>query len=161
MATTWKLLETWDGTREQTYPDPENEGETKTETLTGITDIKVLFTCKDKTPNVKHERTVNVVLDADGKYDEAAMKECWGENTNDILNSFQEELSQLDDWNSSNIDESINIFVNAINVGKGKLMQPLRIALTGALKGPSIPDLMTLLGKETCLIRFKNILKNS
>ena len=61
MATTWKLLETWDGTREQTYPDPENEGETKTETLTGIMDIKVLFTCKDKTPNVKHERTVNVV----------------------------------------------------------------------------------------------------
>ena len=95
------------------------------------------------------------------EYDEAAMKKCWGENTNDILNSFQEELSQLDDWNSSNIDDSINIFVNAINVGKGKLMQPLRIALTGALKGPSIPDLMTLLGKETCLIRFKNILKNS
>ena len=53
MATTWKLLETWDGTREQTSPDPENEGETKTETLTGITDIKVLFTCTDKTPKVE------------------------------------------------------------------------------------------------------------
>ena len=75
MATTWKLLETWDGTREQSIPDPENEGETKTETLTGITDIKVLFTCKDKTPNVKHERMVNVVLDSDGNYDETAMKE--------------------------------------------------------------------------------------
>ena len=75
MATTWKLLETWDGTREQSMPDPENEGETKTETLTGITDIKVLFTCKDKTPNVKHERMVNVVLDSEGNYDETAMKE--------------------------------------------------------------------------------------
>jgi len=95
------------------------------------------------------------------EYDEAAMKKCWGENTNDILNSFQEELSQLDDWNSSKIDELIDKIVNAINVGKGKLMQPLRIALTGTLKGPSIPDLMTLLGKEKCLIRIKNILKNS
>ena len=95
------------------------------------------------------------------EYDEAAMKKCWGENTKGILNSFQEELIYLDNWNSSNIDESINKFVNAINCGKGKLMQTLRIALTGALKGPSIPDLMTLLGKETCLIRFKNILKNS
>lgn len=75
MATTWKLLETWDGTREQTSPDPENEGETKTETLTGITDIKVLFTCTDKTPKVEHERMVNVVLDSDGNYDETAMKE--------------------------------------------------------------------------------------
>ena len=75
MATTWKLLETWDGTREQASPDPENEGETTTETLTGIMDIKVLFTCKDKTPNVKHERMVNVILDSEGNYDETAMKE--------------------------------------------------------------------------------------
>ena len=59
-----------------------------------------------------------------------------GENANGILNSFQEELSHLDDWNSFNINESIDKCVNAINVGKGKLMQPLRIALTGALKGP-------------------------
>ena len=95
------------------------------------------------------------------EYDESAMKKCWGENTKDILNSFQGELSNLNDWNSSNIDESINKCVNVINVGKGKLMQPLRIALTGALIGPSIPDLMNLLGKETCLIRIKNILKNS
>ena len=74
---------------------------------------------------------------------------------------FQQELSQLDDWNSSNIDELIDKIVNATNVGKGKLMQPLRIALTGTLRGPSIPDLMTLLGKKKCLIRIKNILKNS
>ena len=95
------------------------------------------------------------------EYNESAMKKCWGENTKGTLNSFQEELSNLNNWNSSNIDESINKFVNALNVGKGKLMQPLRIALTGALKGPSIPDLMNLLGKETCLIRIKNILKNN
>ena len=95
------------------------------------------------------------------EYDKAAMKKCWSEKTNGILKSFQEELSHLDDWSSSNIDELIDRCVNTICVGKGKLMQPIRIALTGALKGPPIPNLMTLLGKETCLVRFKNILKNS
>ena len=95
------------------------------------------------------------------EYDEAAMKKCWAESTTGILISFQEELSHLVNWNRSNIDELIDKCVNVFNVGKGKLMQPLRIAFTGALKGPSIPDLMTLLGKETCLIRIKNILKNS
>ena len=29
MAVTYKLLETFDGTRKQTVPDPENEGKTK------------------------------------------------------------------------------------------------------------------------------------
>ena len=95
------------------------------------------------------------------EYDEAAMKKCWVESTTGTLNSFLEELSHLDNWNRSNIDELIDKCVKSFNVGKGKLMQPLRIAFTGALKGPSIPDLMTLLGKETCLIRIKNILKNS
>ena len=79
----------------------------------------------------------------------------------DILNSFQKELRHLDDWNSSKIDKSIDKCVNAFNVERGKLMQPLRIALTGALKGPSISDMMNLLGKETCLIRFKNIIENN
>jgi glutamyl-tRNA synthetase len=93
-------------------------------------------------------------------YDDEVMNVSWGENTNDLLNSFQEELSHLDDWNSSNIDELIDECVMINNVGKGKLMQPVRVALTGALKGPSISDLMALLGKETCLLRLKNILKN-
>ena len=64
-------------------------------------------------------------------------------------------------WNSFNIDELIDKCVNAFDVGKGNLMQPLRIALTGALKGPPIPDLMTILGEATCLIRIKNILMNN
>ena len=95
------------------------------------------------------------------EYDDVAMKRCWSENTNDILNSFQKELWHLDDWNSSKIDKLINKCVMANNIGRGKLMQPLRIALTGALKGPSISDMMNLLGKETCLIRLKNIIENS
>lgn len=73
MAVTYKLLETFDGTRKHTAPDPENEGKTKEETLTGITDIEVEF--KSDSPDVTHVRLVNVVLDKDGKYDDAATKE--------------------------------------------------------------------------------------
>jgi len=73
MAVTYKLLETFDGTRKHTVPDPENEGETKEETLTGITDIEVEF--KSDSPDVTHVRLVNVAFDTDGNYDEAAMKE--------------------------------------------------------------------------------------
>ena len=94
-------------------------------------------------------------------YDEEVIKRYWEENTNDILHSFQEEINHLDSWSTSNIDQIIDKCVMANKIGKGKLMQPLRIALTGALKGPSISDLMNLLGKETCLLRIKNILKNS
>jgi hypothetical protein len=71
MAVTYELLETFTGTRVQSISDPDNEGETIEETLTGITDIQVRFTSDDDTP-VVHERSVNVCFDADGAYDEAA-----------------------------------------------------------------------------------------
>ena len=72
MAVTYKLLETFDGTRKQIVPDPDDEGKTKEETLTGIKDIEVEFKSDD--PDVTHVRLVNVVLDKDGKYDDTATK---------------------------------------------------------------------------------------
>jgi hypothetical protein len=72
MAITWTKNETFDGTRVQTTPDPNNEGETISETLTGIRDIEVTFTEDATTPNTTHTRMVNVCFAADGAYDEAA-----------------------------------------------------------------------------------------
>jgi len=86
MATTWELLETWDGTREESMPDPENEGETITNTLTDIKDIKVKFTCDDVTPTLEHERFVNVCLDANGAYDSDAMEIRLAEVANGVCN---------------------------------------------------------------------------
>ena len=77
MAVTYKLLETFDGTRKHTAPDPENEGKTKEEILTDITDIEVEFKSED--PDVTHTRMVNVVFDKDGKYDDEATKTRIGE----------------------------------------------------------------------------------
>jgi hypothetical protein len=73
MAVTWTKNETFDGTRVQTTPDPDNEGETISETLTGIRDIEVTYTEDATTPNTIHTRKVNVCFEADGTtYDAAA-----------------------------------------------------------------------------------------
>ena len=72
MAITWTKNETFDGTRVQTMPDPDNEWETISETLTGIRDIEVTFTEDATSPATVHSRMVNVCFAADGTYDEAA-----------------------------------------------------------------------------------------
>ena len=71
MAITFTKNETFDGTRTQTMPDPDNEGETISETVTGIRDIEVTFSSDD--PVTTHTRMVNVCFEADGTtYDSAA-----------------------------------------------------------------------------------------
>ena len=124
--------------------------------------VKVIDLIKDRIKTLSDVKEHAFYFFNDPKeYDEKVMKKCWEKNTNKILNNFLEDISSLDSWTNAKIDQLIDRFVVANNIGKGKLMQPLRIALTGALKGPSISDLMILLGKETCLLRFKNILNNS
>ena len=69
MTVTYELLEEYTGTRSQEMPDPDNEGETLTSEA-DCRDINVRFT--SDTPEVTHERSVNVCFDADGAYDAAA-----------------------------------------------------------------------------------------
>jgi len=66
MTITYTKTETFDGTRVQTRPDPENEGETISETVTGIRDIEVTFTEDATDPAITHTRMVNVCFEADG-----------------------------------------------------------------------------------------------
>lgn len=73
MEVTYKLLESFDGTREYSIPDPENEGETLTETVTNVRDVEVEFSSSN--PSVTHTRFVNVVFDSEGEYDADATAE--------------------------------------------------------------------------------------
>ena len=56
--------------------------------------------------------------------------------------------------------ESMTKFVENKGIGKGQLIQPLRVALTGTLTGPSMVELMVLLKKDTCIRRIKNSLSS-
>ena len=73
MAITYTKNETFDGTRVHDIPDPDNEGQTISETITGVRDIEVTFTEDATDPNTVHTRMVNVCFAADGTtYDDAA-----------------------------------------------------------------------------------------
>ena len=42
----------------------------------------------------------------------------------------------------------------------GKVMMPLRLALVGELKGPDVPDILELIGKEESIARISNAVNN-
>jgi hypothetical protein len=77
MSVTYELLETFTGTRVNEMPDPDNEGQATEVTQENVRDIKVRFTCTDS--GCVHERSVNVVFDSEGNYDNDATLERCGE----------------------------------------------------------------------------------
>lgn len=89
------------------------------------------------------------------EYQEKARKKAWGEQSGALLLGLDQELERLE-FTSQGLSEALHSYAEAQQVGMGKLMMPLRLALVGELKGPDVPDIMEILGKEETRARIQH-----
>ncbi|WP_407401943.1 glutamate--tRNA ligase [Chryseobacterium sp.] len=93
-------------------------------------------------------------------YDEKASKKAWNEETSAILTEFAEVLESTEVYTSENLKQHIHDFAENKGLGMGKVMMPLRLALVGELKGPDVPDILELIGKQESTARISNAVNN-
>jgi glutamyl-tRNA synthetase len=79
-------------------------------------------------------------------YDEKAAKN-WKEETPELMKQVIEQLQNIDDFTSLNIETILKEWMTTNEIGMGKVMQPLRLSLVGALKGPHLFDIIEMIGK--------------
>lgn len=89
-------------------------------------------------------------------YDEKAAKKAYNEQTSEILSELSVQLKALENYTSDTIKETISRFAESRNLGMGKVMMPLRLVLVGELKGPDVPDIVQLIGKEETAARIES-----
>jgi len=91
-------------------------------------------------------------------YDEKASKKQWKSETGMLLEELSTIVSSIEVFTSQNIETIVKEWITNKEVGFGKVMQPLRLALVGALKGPHLFDIIEMIGKEETIHRIhKNI----
>ncbi len=93
-------------------------------------------------------------------YDEKAVKKAWTENTSKVLGDLSAKL-EASEFDSESLREVIHRFAEEHALGLGKVMMPLRLALVGELKGPDVPDIMNIIGKEETLERIANAIRSN
>jgi len=98
-------------------------------------------------------------FEAPTSYDEKASKKAWNDETSAILGELSSNLEGAD-FNAENLKQVVHDFAENKGLGMGKVMMPLRLALVGELKGPDVPDIMELLGKEETTSRISNAINN-
>ncbi len=98
-------------------------------------------------------------FEAPTSYDEKASKKAWNDQTSAILEELASYLENTD-FNAENLKNAIHDFAENKGLGMGKVMMPLRLSLVGELKGPDVPDIMELLGKEETISRINNAINN-
>lgn len=92
---------------------------------------------------------------APDSYDAKAVKKGWKEDTGELMNQLMEVLKDALDFSSKNIEDSVKDWIATNNLGFGRVMQPFRLSLVGALKGPHLFDICEMIGKEETLLRIE------
>ncbi|WP_348812071.1 glutamate--tRNA ligase [Flavobacterium maritimum] len=87
-------------------------------------------------------------------YDEKASKN-WKEETPFLMQSLISILEEIGEFSSMNIETIVKDWMTKNEIGMGKVMQPFRLSLVGALKGPHLFDIVELIGKEETINRIQ------
>jgi glutamyl-tRNA synthetase len=87
-------------------------------------------------------------------YDEKARKN-WKEETPALMQELISVLGEITDFTSLNIEIIVKDWMTKNEIGMGKVMQPFRLSLVGALKGPHLFDIVELIGKEETIKRIE------
>jgi len=93
-----------------------------------------------------------------GDYDEGAAKKHLRPVAEGPLRAIGNRLADLAVWEPERLNEAVRITAEELEIGMGKIAQPLRVALTGTAVSPSIDKTLWLIGRERSLERIERAL---
>ncbi len=76
-----------------------------------------------------------------------------------VLRALRERLRDLVDWSPESLNNVVRIVADELEVGMGKVAQPLRVALAGSAVSPSIDRTLWLVGRDRSLRRLDDALE--
>ncbi|PIF61295.1 glutamate--tRNA ligase [Flavobacterium sp. 11] len=87
-------------------------------------------------------------------YDEKASKN-WNSATPVLMQELISVVEEITDFTSMNIETIVKDWMTKNEIGMGKVMQPFRLSLVGALKGPHLFDIVEVIGKDETIKRIQ------
>ena len=92
------------------------------------------------------------------EYDDKAISKFVDDVGINILSDLKEILSNIFDWNEKNLDIALKNYQSEHELPIPKVNQPIRIALTGSTRSPSLGLTLVLFGKDKSLDRISKLL---
>ncbi|MCX7862238.1 MAG: glutamate--tRNA ligase [Bacteroidales bacterium] len=98
------------------------------------------------------------------QYDETVVKKKIKPSAIDILHNINLKLKELEIFDGNHIEHSLQQYIQQSGKNASEVMIPIRTALVGTTKGPHLPEIMEIIGKEETILRiekFVDFLKKS
>ncbi|RMH53990.1 MAG: glutamate--tRNA ligase [Bacteroidetes bacterium] len=88
-------------------------------------------------------------------YDEAGVKKRWKADSADLLAAYADRLEALETFDEATAEATLRALAEERGVGAGRLIHPVRLALSGVTYGPGLFELMHILGRDACVRRIR------
>ncbi len=92
-------------------------------------------------------------------YDPEVVAKRWKEDSSKLVLEFIDEISKLEVFDAASLEAALHRVVEREQVGAGRLIHPVRLAVTGMGIGPGLFETLELLGKERVTARLKRAVK--
>ncbi len=92
------------------------------------------------------------------EYEEKGVKKRWKGDSADLLRAYADRLEALEEaepFDAETTEQVLRALADARNCGAGRIIHPTRLAVSGRSYGPSLFDMMAVLGRERCLRRLR------
>ena len=118
----------------------------------------LLDALKERAKTLKELATlVTEIVTAPTSYDAKAVKKAFKGEPIPILNAFGAKLTNAKEIHlPSDYHHLMEEIINEMEIGFGKIGQPLRVALLGKMGGPGLDVVMAVIGKEETMLRIAN-----
>lgn len=101
------------------------------------------------------EQAKTFLLDP-AEYDPKGIKKRWKEDSADLVRTYADRLEALSSFSAASAEAALHQILEEREIGAGRLLAPVRLAITGETSGPGLFDMLDVIGKETAVRRLRN-----
>ena len=89
------------------------------------------------------------------QFDENVIKKRWKKDSPDQLEKLKDAFNILDNPSKEDYEKALKRTAEELGIGNGKLIHPLRLAVSGVGSGPGVFDIVDTIGKEETIRRIE------
>lgn len=93
-------------------------------------------------------------------FDEAFIAKKWNDDVVKVLTSFKQEIRQFSDLKADEAKLTLDKVTTQLGIAPGKILQALRMSITGVTGGPDLMMIMEILGNDEVINRIDFALSN-
>ena len=98
-------------------------------------------------------------FEAPRSYDEKIFNKAIHTESRELMSELCLFINTIEDDSLEHLQTQIKNWITEKGIGFGKVMQPLRLALVGAMQGPDVFEIIFMIGKKETISRIKSMIE--